>query len=227
MISRGNLLHSFRQFALDYKNAPDWSQDPVLETESFSGSTTYDALNRPVTMTSPDRSVYRPAYNETNLLERIDVVLRGVQQDGRPVQTPFVTNIDYNAKGQCKRIDYANGAATTYDYDAKTFRLVRLQTVRLPDRNALATQIFVDSGTIQDLHYTYDPVGNITQIADISLRTVFHDNHKVDSVCRYAYDPLYRLIEATGRENIAQSIFQIHAAWRKLPGLSLYRRRAT
>ena len=41
-----------------------------------------------------------------------------------------------------------------------------------------------------------------------SLRTIFHDNRRVDPVCRYTYDPLYRLIEATGRENKAQSAFR-------------------
>ncbi len=205
---KGNLLNSSRQFAKYYKNVPDWSQDPALETESFSGSTRYDALNRAVTITSPDRSVYRPAYNEANLLEKIDVELRGAQRGCQPAWTPFVTNIDYNAKGQRTRIDYGNGATTTYDYDEKTFRLLRLQTVRSQDRNGLATQIFSDGATIQDLRYTYDPVGNITQIGDCSLQTVFHGNHKVDPVCRYTYDPLYRLTEATGRENIAQSAFQ-------------------
>ena len=36
----------------------------------------------------------------------------------------------------------------------------------------------------------------------------FTTNHKVDAASRYTFDPLYRLIEATGRENIAQSAFQ-------------------
>jgi RHS repeat-associated protein len=205
---KGNLLHSSQQFAQDYKNVPDWSHDCPVEAEIFCGSATYDALNRTVTMTSPDRSVYRPGYNETNLLQRIDVVLSGEERNGQALWTSFVSNIDYNARGQRTRIDYANGTATTYHYDDKTFRLLGAQTARSPDRNAFATRIFVDPVTIQDLHYTYDPVGNITQIADGSLRTVFHDNHKVDSVCRYTYDPIYRLIDATGRENIAQSAFQ-------------------
>jgi RHS repeat-associated protein len=205
---KGNLLHSARQFAQDYTNMPDWSRDPAIENESFSGHTIYDALNRAVTVTCPDRSVHRPKYNEANLLEKIDIALRGAHRDGQRVWTSFVSNIDYNAKRQRTRIDYVNGAATTYDYDEKTFRLLHLRTVRSPRHSGFASQIFGDAAIIQDLHYTYDPAGNITQIADASLRTVFHDNQKVDPVCRYTYDPLYRLIEATGRENVAQSAFQ-------------------
>ena len=57
----------------------------------FVHRTTYDALNRVVTVTNPDQSVYRPTYNKTNLLQKIDVVLKGAERDGQPVWTPFVT----------------------------------------------------------------------------------------------------------------------------------------
>ena len=60
---------------------------------------------------------------------------------------------------------------------------------------------------MQDLRYTYDPVGNITRIADAALKTVFNANQQIDSASDYLYDPLYRLIEATGREHIGQSAF--------------------
>ncbi len=205
---KGNLLHSSRQFAKDYKNVPDWSQKPELELEKFTAINTYDALNRAVTMTSPDQSVYRPTYNEANLLEKIDVVLRGAQCEEQEVWTSFVTNINYNARGQRIFIDYANGTKTIYDYEEETFRLIRMRTVRPRNDAGLASRLFTDAATIQDLHYTYDPAGNITQIVDHALRTVFHDNRKVDAICHYTYDPLYRLYEASGREHSSQSAFQ-------------------
>ena len=90
---------------------------------------TYDALNRPISATSPDGSVYRPWFNEANLLEKKEVHLRGAT-----TSTPFVTNIDYDAKGQRTRIDYGNGIRTTYAYDPLTFRLTRLQTLRGAER---------------------------------------------------------------------------------------------
>ena len=45
---------------------------------------------------------------------------------GAAAATVFVANIDYNAKGQRTLIDYGNGVRTTYDYDERTFRLMRL-----------------------------------------------------------------------------------------------------
>jgi hypothetical protein len=204
---KGNLLHSRRQFAADYKNTPDWSQNWALEQATFSSSTTFNALNRAVTVTTPDNSVYRPTFNEANLLDKVEVNLRGRQQNGQPVWVPFVTNINYNAKGQRVLIAYGNGAKTTYDYDPRTFRLTRLRTTRPANADVTASQLFQHAGVVQDLHYTYDPVGNIIQIHDDALRTVIHDGQTMEPVCSYIYDAIYTLIEATGREHIGQAAF--------------------
>jgi RHS repeat-associated protein len=198
---KGNSLRSTRQFASDYKNAPDWSQNPALESETFTETTAYDALNRAIAITTPDNSVYRPIFNEANLLEKVDVNLRGASAG-----TAFVTNIDYNAKGQRTLIEYGNGAETAYSYDAKTFRLTDLKTTRAAGQNGIATQIFKDPTIVQGLHYTYDPAGNITRIADVALITVFN-GQQVDPACDYTFDPLYRLTDASGREHVGQSAF--------------------
>jgi RHS repeat-associated protein len=205
---KGNSLHGTRQFAKDYKTAPDWSQSPALANEIFTSSTAYDALNRAIAFTTPDKSVYRPAFNEANLLGKVNVNLRGASASGHPVWTAFVTNIDYNAKGQRTLIDYGNGAGTKYKYDGKTFRLTRLKTTRGQGQNGIAAQIFENPTRVQDLHCAYDPAGNITRIKDAALKTVFNANQQVYPACDYTYDPLYRLIEATGREHIGQSAFQ-------------------
>ena len=76
------------------------------------------------------------------------------------------------------------------------------------------------------MNYTYDPAGNITRIEDAALKTVFNANQQVDPACDYTYDPLYRLIEATGREHIGQSAFQFTPPDGDLPRLSFCRRRA-
>jgi YD repeat-containing protein len=128
---KGNLLFDSRGLVADYKDLPNWSTPPEI-TESFTSGTQYDALNRPITLTTPDGSVVRPVYNEANLLENVDVNLRGAA-----AATPFVTNIDYNAKGQRVLIEYGNNTRTTYSYDPNTFRLQNLITTRLgaPDNS--------------------------------------------------------------------------------------------
>lgn len=122
---KGNLLHSQRQLARNYKTTLDWLATVPLEAPTYPTSTRYDALNRPTALTAPDTSVIRPTYNEANLLERVEATLRGTT-----VATLFVTDIDYDAKGQRTLIAYGNGVRTTYEYDPLTFRLIHLLTQR-------------------------------------------------------------------------------------------------
>ncbi|MFY0598321.1 MAG: AHH domain-containing protein [Cyclobacteriaceae bacterium] len=197
---KGNPLATERQMAITYQTSPDWSAlddftdvatllsdaASLLSTEVFSQSTTYDALNRPVTMTKPDSSVVTPGYDDGGQLETLSTNLRGAG-----TATDFVTAIKYNERGQRQSITYGNGAHTTYEYDAKTFRLTRLKTTRNTGTNNL-----------QDLNYTYDPVGNIVEQIDNAQKTIFFDNTEIDPIGKYEYDALYRLIEAQGRELI-------------------------
>lgn len=194
---KGNLLSSVRQYAVTYQTAPDWitlpaaadpdtAAAPLLEAETFTQQMAYDALNRATAMTLPDASVVTPTYNEANMLEAVAIHLRGAT-----TATPFVTNIDYNARGQREKIVYANGSQTTYTYDDATFRLTRLLTTRNTGADIL-----------QDLRYTYDAVGNITAQQDLAQQTVFFHNTQVDPHGKYTYDALYRLVQAEGRELI-------------------------
>jgi RHS repeat-associated protein len=199
---KGNLLSSRRQLLQNYKDEIDWSQSPALEAEIFISSTTYDALNRPTSVTTPDNSVSRPTFNEANLLEKLDVRLRSAND-----WTQFVGNIDYNAKGQRELIEYGNGASTTYDYDPQTFRLTRLRTTRLQGLNGVSSTLFQDPGMVQDLNYTYDPAGNITRIRNNALPVLHYNNEQIDPTSDYTYDAIYRLLGAAGREHIGQTTF--------------------
>ena len=160
---KANLLTGSRQAALNYKGPVDWSPlslltdptaiaaaaAPLLDAEVLTNSTTYDALDRAVTLTAPDHSVMTPTYNEANFLARMDAAVRG------GASQPYVLSVAYDAKGRRTSISYANGVATAYAYDPLTFRMTGLTTTRAGD-----------SAVLQDLAYTYDPVGNTTEVED-------------------------------------------------------------
>jgi RHS repeat-associated protein len=184
---KGNLLSSQRQLAREYKTTLDWSGLVPLEADIFRNGVAYDALNRPVELTTPDAGVVRPTYNEANLLERVDVRLRG-----EPAVTSFVTEVDYDAKGRRQTMGFGNGVRTRYQYDPRTLRLARMETAR-------------GAKLLQDLEYTYDPVGNVTHIKDHAQQEIYFRNKRVEPSNDYAYDSLYRLIEATGREHLGQA----------------------
>jgi RHS repeat-associated protein len=213
----GNLLRVHRRLAITYQEETDWSTlnatdatlignlpDTLLTGEDFSTTTTYDALNRPTTMTAPDTSVIRPTYNEATLLERLDVQLRGATDHGAPVWTPFITNLHYNAAGQRILLACGNGASTTYTYDPLTFRLTQLITRRGAAFPADCPNSTTPTCGVQNLRYTYDPSANITRITDNAQQTVFFNNTVVTPHTDYTYDAVYQLTTATGREHIGQ-----------------------
>jgi len=192
---KGNLLASRRQLAREYKATLDWFTTIPLEAETYTSSTRFDALNRPTELTTPDNSVIRPAYNEANLLERVEANLRGAA-----AATTFVNDIDYNAKGQREQIAYGNGVRTVYTHDRETLRLTHLQTLR-------------GAEPLQDLRYTYDPASNITHISDAAQQTLYFNNAVVQPHCDYTYDAIYRLIKAEGREHQGQVGQPQHTTW--------------
>lgn len=192
---KGNLLEGQRRFAKDYKQVVNWQEENLessLEAETFSNLAEYDALNRATRTTAPDGSISMPGYNRAGLLERVKVFLPATN-GGTPQETVFVENIHYDEKGQRQSISYGNQVKTRYTYDPQTYQLLRLNTYKN------------NGELLQDLYYTFDPVGNITELEDRAIPTVFFGNHKIEPRSRYTYDALYRLIQAEGKEHIAQT----------------------
>jgi RHS repeat-associated protein len=223
---KGNLLRSTRRLVSDYTAIPDWLLNPQLEAEFFEGSTRYDALSRPIQSIAPHSSLTRlqhpnkfnviqPVFNEAKLLQRVDVWQERAAEPAalldpnNEAPSPVgVANIDYNAKGQRLRIDYKNGASTFYTYDPLTFRPTQLLTRRnaaaFPGDDPQPPIAGWPGRQVQNLHYTYDPAGNITHIQDNAQQTIFFKNKRVEPSNDYTYDALYRLIQADGREHLGQ-----------------------
>ncbi|HTT91400.1 MAG TPA: SpvB/TcaC N-terminal domain-containing protein [Acidimicrobiales bacterium] len=192
----GNTTSARRQLLAVANTAVDWSASPALSSEVFTTTTSYDALHRPTTVTTPDTSVTTPTYNERSLLAAVNVHLRGAT-----TATAFVTAASYDAKGQRQTVSYGNGAISAYTYDPQTFRLVELVTTRPSGPSP-----------VQDLSYTYDSVGNVTHIADAAQQTTFFSNQVVTPDGDYVYDAVYRLVQATGRE-LVSSAAQPQPTW--------------
>jgi RHS repeat-associated protein len=180
----------------------------LLDTTVYQTSITYDALNRIVTMRFPQavdgaRKQLAPHYNCAGALERVEM-------DG----AIYVAWIAYNAKGQRTLIAYGNGVMTRYAYDPQTLRLARMRT----DRFTSSTPYTYHAADrpLQDSAYAYDLAGNILSIQDRTPGSGVLNNpdatQAVDQALaqllvsgdalkrRFSYDPLYRLLAATGRE---------------------------
>ncbi|HQR36315.1 MAG TPA: SpvB/TcaC N-terminal domain-containing protein, partial [Blastocatellia bacterium] len=219
---KGNALEVSRRLTRHYNESMlDW-QDEVpssqrLERETFTQITEYDALNRMTRLynwhhgTDSRVAVYEPRYNQRSVLQSERLIVSAVKTEGgyelsggsRTEQA--IEEITYNEKGQRLSLSLGNGTRTTYQYDPQTFRLLNIRTERTrftPSQcGSDRSSAFVNDAIIQNLFYWYDPVGNITEIHDDAFKVVYYENQEVRPHNEYQYDALYRLIQATGREN--------------------------
>jgi RHS repeat-associated protein len=219
---KGNILDKVRQVIADaavlaafesqlnesFRVDWDSSETTFLDLIKYRTTVAYDALNRVRSLQYPldvegERKAFSAHYNHAGALERVSV---GDQT--------FVERIAYNAKGQRSFIAYGNGVMTRYAYDAQTFRLTRMRTERYATPNNLSYG--PAGGTLQDLVYEYDLSGNILKILDRTPGSGVLNNPEALMMMeprltpllaagdllirRFEYDPIYRLISATGRE---------------------------
>ena len=185
----GQPLSSRRQLRTAYKTEANWptsesDRTALLNSEVFTYATSYDALGRPIQEIDADSNIREPEYHISGRLNKLKV-----QPQGEANLSEYVQGISYNAKGQRESILYGNNVTTSYTYEVETFRLMHLQSKRK------------DQTLLQNLNYTYDPVGNITELSDKAWNTVFNKNQQVHPKSEYTYSAFYTLIEARGREH--------------------------
>ncbi|WKJ90074.1 SpvB/TcaC N-terminal domain-containing protein [Methylomonas montana] len=180
----------------------------LLDPIKYETSTRYDALNRIKSLLYPQdvsgqRQELLPVYNRAGGLAQVKL-------NGQI----YVQQIAYSAKGQRVLVAYGNGAMSRYVYDDKTFRLLRLRSERYSQPEADRYQ--PGGEALQDLAYRYDLIGNILQIEDRAQGSGILNNPAAatvgdgalkqllaagDALLRqFDYDPIYRLLSATGRE---------------------------
>ena len=167
------------------KDVSAWNNQ--LETEAYTTLATADATGAVLTTTDAEGHMQRVAYEVAGLLAGSWLTLKG--GSGRVI----VKSLRYSAAGQKLREEHGNGVVTAFTYEAQTQRLTGIKTER-PARHASGAKV------LQDLRYEYDPVGNALKVSNGAEETRFWRNQKVVPENTYAYDSLYQLVRATGRE---------------------------
>ncbi|MCB1214484.1 MAG: RHS repeat-associated core domain-containing protein [Deltaproteobacteria bacterium] len=186
----GQLLKTQRQFRPDYQVSANWTankQTAVQKCPAYVTEYVYDDLGRLQAEKTPDGSVQTLQYNLAGQLSELKLKTASGSEES------VVKNISYQASGQESQVDYGNGVSTQYRYEPTTERLLEIRSITT---NTIRT-------TLQALNYIYDPVGNVTRSMDKTWQSVFSYNQEVKPISDYRYDPLYRLILATGRQHPA------------------------
>ncbi len=136
--------------------------DKLVDGVTYSMQTSYDGLGRVLNLTYPDGSLVTHSYNGPQL----QAVIEG--------NSTYASYGGFNAQGQPGTLALDNGVTTTYAYHPQNFRLARLKTEN-------------ESTILQDLGYTFDASGNVTNLTD--------PNHGTQIL---TYDSLDRLTSASG-----------------------------
>lgn len=195
----GNLLHEERSLLSDFKQEPDWTNpETILFDETvYTTKYYYDGVNRLVKMELPDGTVRDISLNARGGVQKITVT----SADGTLNEVPVMKDTVYDAKGLRQNVVLGNDVKINYEYDSETFRLKRLR--------AKATD--GTTKNYQDIHYTYDPVGNLIHYVDESQQpsstiTGALKGLNVSSHSEFEYDALYQLTSAKGR--VHQALLQ-------------------
>lgn len=187
----GDVRQCTRQLTAAYDCAVDWSAPPLLETDRYTSAFTFNAVRAPVSEVAPDGTVTRRTYYRAGLLATVTVTFADGTVQG------VIDAIGYDATRQRTSVSWSSGVTTTRGYEPTTQRLVSLSSTRsATDANGQPRATL-----IQDVRYTWDPVGNVTRTRDASFERVFHANQQVDALSDYAYDPLYQVVAASGRQH--------------------------
>ncbi|MGK0602866.1 RHS repeat-associated core domain-containing protein [Yokenella regensburgei] len=171
----------------DWQGADASAWNDLLETEAYTALTTVDATGAVLTTTDVKGNQQRAAYDVAGQPSGSWLTVK----DG--VEQSIVSSLTYSAAGKKLREEHGNGVVTTYTYEPQTQRLTGIKTER-PAEHASGAKV------LQDLCYEYDPVGNVLRVSNNAEVTRFWRNQKVAPENTYAYDTLYQLVSATGRE---------------------------
>jgi RHS repeat-associated protein len=185
----GQVLQRARTLCADYTQEPDWFNPAavVLDPTSYVSEYDLDAARRPIRQALPDGTVRKTEYHPQGGVARARLAFA----DGSAPELTLLESGTFNARGDRTSALLGNGALVTRSYDPETLRTNQIRTVR------------ADGKPLQDLRYTYDPVGNVTYAVDLTQQpgtpTPMLSGATASTHADYRYDALYRLLSASGR----------------------------
>lgn len=169
------------------ETASDW--DRALESVEFAYTTcaVVDACAAVSSVTDAAGNRQRVACDIAGHLKAAWLTRKGAPE------REIVRSRSYLACGAkaCER--HGNGVSTQYFYEPTTRRQSGRRIER-PAGHARGVKV------LQEVRYTFDPVGNLLGEQDLTDAASFWRNQKVEPQKRFRYDSLYQLVSASGRE---------------------------
>lgn len=190
----GHPLETQQHLLLWDADLPDWSSLPATEPP-LTMSTRADTTGALLTQTNASGVTTVTAYDVSGALRENHLCY---DQNGLVTKVVTLKNIVRSAEGLVLSQTSGNGVVEMYNYHPQSRRLTR-HAVRRGARY------------LSDLRYSYDPAGNILSQTDVATVTRRHRNLTSSGERNYTYDTLYRLISATGRERLPDTLRGPHS----------------
>jgi RHS repeat-associated protein len=157
-------------------------------TKTFTTGYRYDSFGRALQLTYPDGEVMTYGYDSGG-----QVISATGAKNGHTY--PYLNDLHYDKFEQRTRMELGNGTTTTFSYDAT-------------DRSLAVINSTLPTGyTFQNLHYTYNDIGNITRLEN---QTQIPDSATTPKLGgpsdqTFTYDNHYRVTQASGRYDQASN----------------------
>jgi len=180
----GQVLETHRRLLRVDAQLPDWAggSEDDLEAQVLTVKASHDAVGAVLEQTNAVNVTTATTYDVSGAVAQTwlgrSVVLKAVVRlaDGAPLSQTA-----------------GNGVVETYVYAPRSHRLTQHRTAR-PAGHPQGALVICDQ------HYAYDPAGNILTLDDQGADPTWYRNAATNGLREYAYDTLYRLVSATGRE---------------------------
>lgn len=169
---------------VDWQGEAAEAWDALLDDQRYTTRSHVDATGKGLTALDCAGHQQRSAYDVAGVLAASWLTLEGTPE------REIVRSASYSAGGRKQHEVHGNGIVTVYTYEPTTLRLATVRTARQT----------TESTRLQDLHYRYDPVGNVVVLANDAEPPRFWRNQKISAQSEYRYDSLYQLVFASGRE---------------------------
>ena len=193
----GATLSTTRQLRADPTSEPDWRATVALDSGMVTTVATFDALGRLRSDTLADGSARAYEYDTDGTLARV----RLTTPDGKINSLAVLDGTTHGPDGALSALALGNGVQLAFQYDPPSRRLIQQSATRA-------------GAKLQQIGYTYDPVGNIVRIADAAQEGAGAVIVGITVPARrdQSYDAHYRLLQASGR--VHQALLQ----WDTIPG---------
>ncbi|OCT22308.1 RHS repeat protein [Pseudomonas putida] len=145
---------------VDWQGEAADTWDALLEDQRYTTRTQVDATGKSLTALDCAGHRQRSAYDVAGALAANWLMLKGAPE------REIVRSVSYSAGGRKQHEVHGNGVVTVYGYEPMTLRLATVRTTRQTS----------EGQRLQDLHYRYDPVGNVVVLTNDAEPTLFWRN---------------------------------------------------